>query len=74
MNSRHFQGVLPDRVWLDGYLELLRRCDAVLVVERWESSSGSRNEIDEAIRQDIPIFYSLARLADWFSEVDVKSV
>ncbi len=38
-----------DGFWLDGTLELMRRCDAVLLVPGWESSSGTRAEIEEAL-------------------------
>lgn len=47
--------MLSDRFWLEGTLELLRRCDAVLLVPGWEKSSGTRAEIEEAERLGIPV-------------------
>ena len=42
--TQHFQNECPDEVWLDGCLELLRRCDAIYLVEGWQSSKGSLEE------------------------------
>lgn len=53
---RHYSGAAPDSVWLAGDLEILRRCDAVLLVEGWEASSGTRGEIEEAERLGIPVW------------------
>lgn len=44
MNTRLFDGLAPDSVWLDGDLEILKRCDYVVMVPGWETSSGSREE------------------------------
>ena len=64
-NTRFFQGALPDKVFLDGDLAILQRCDAVLMVSAWEKSVGSQEERREAIRCQIPVFYSLPDLAEW---------
>lgn len=63
-NTRHFDGALPHHVWLEGDLELLRRCDGVLMVEGWELSQGARAEYDEARRVGIPVFETLTELLD----------
>jgi hypothetical protein len=41
---------------LAGTLELMRRCDAVILVHNWRDSAGSRAEVDEAKRLGIPVF------------------
>lgn len=61
-NTRFFQGALPDEVWLQGDLELLRRCDAVLLVEGWEQSVGAQAEKTAAEARGIPIFYACTDL------------
>lgn len=66
-NSRFFQGALPDDFWLEGTLELLRRCDALMLVEGWEKSSGARREVVEAWRLDKPVFDELSQLKRWIS-------
>lgn len=64
-NTRFFQGVLPDGVWLAGDLEILRRCNAVLTVPGWEGSEGAQTEVQEARGLEIPVFHSLAILQEW---------
>jgi len=39
-----FQGLVPDDAWLKGDLEILRRCDAIVMMPGWRESSGSRAE------------------------------
>lgn len=55
-NTAHFHGLKDDQFWLDGTMELLRRCDAVLMIPDWEKSSGARAEKAEAERLKIPVF------------------
>ncbi len=55
--TRHYQDSAPDVVWLEGTLELMRRCDAVFVLSRWESSAGTLGEIAEAKRLGLPVIY-----------------
>ena len=50
-------GELPDSFWLEATLELLRRCDLVVMMENWEESTGARGEHDEAIRRGIRVVY-----------------
>lgn len=61
-NTRHFDGALTDKVWLDGDLELLSRCDALLVSPGWDKSRGALAEIAFAEGKDIPIFYGMDQL------------
>ena len=42
--TQHYQGECPDKVWLDGCLELMRRCDAIYLLKGWELSEGSWQE------------------------------
>lgn len=65
MNTRNFDGALKDEVWLKGDLELLRRCDAMLLTGAWQGSSGVKAEIAFAETHLIPIFTSLGTLMDW---------
>lgn len=69
-NTRFFQGAADDEVWLKGDLELLRRCDAVLMTDDWEKSSGARAEALFAARQSIPVFLSLGGLKAWLDVGD----
>lgn len=56
-NTRFFQGECPDKLWLDGDLEILRRCDAVVMTRDWDKSTGAACERDTAKRLGIPVFY-----------------
>jgi len=53
--TRNFQNECPDYIWLDGCLELLRRCDAIYLVEGWEKSEGSVGEYKLAKELDLTI-------------------
>jgi nucleoside 2-deoxyribosyltransferase len=64
-NTAHFDGLQPDAFWLEGTLELLRRCDAVVLVEGWEKSSGTRAEMAEAHKQNLPVFLCVDDLRGW---------
>lgn len=64
-NTRYFDGTLTGEFWLEGTLELLRRCDAVLFTPCWLRSSGARGEHAEAERLGLPCFMTIGELADW---------
>jgi hypothetical protein len=51
------------RFWLDGDLELMRRCDAVYAMPGWAHSVGTKAEVSEAGKIGIPVFYTLRDLA-----------
>jgi hypothetical protein len=57
LNSAFFDGLAPDEAWLDGYLELLTRCDAMVVVPGHENSKGTLAEIKLAEGRGMPLFY-----------------
>lgn len=61
-NTRFFQGAADDKVWLEGDLEMLRRCDALILTPDWIKSSGARAEVAEANRLEIPVFHTLHEL------------
>lgn len=63
---------LTDQFWLGATLELMRRCDAVVLVPGWQLSSGTLAEIVEARRLGIPVFdseYELPMAAEFIAEV-----
>lgn len=55
-NTAHFDGELPDQVWLDGDKELVRRCDALALVEGWDRSTGALGELGVALKLGIPVY------------------
>ena len=64
-NTRFYQGAAPDEVWLEGDLEILRRCDAVLLTEGWDESAGTLAEVAEAKRGKIPVFMELENCVEY---------
>ena len=66
--SRHFHGEMEDWHWLQGDLELLARCDALITVGNWEESVGALGEVAYARDQDIPVFHALDTLAEWLTQ------
>lgn len=50
--------------------EFLLRSDALAVLPRWETSSGTKMEIEKATNRQIPIFYlseegAIQKIIDW---------
>lgn len=56
LNSALFDGIVPDEVFLEGALELLRRSDAIVLAPGWRGSAGARAELAEAERLGLPVF------------------
>lgn len=65
-NTRFFQGTAPDEVWLIGDLDLVARCDAVLMVPGWQQSCGATGERGHATTLGIPVFETLEDLCRHF--------
>ena len=64
--TRYFDRQCTDAFWLEGTLELLRRCDAVIFTDAWAKSAGAIGENQEAMRK-IPIFHEarFKELEEW---------
>lgn len=74
-----YEALQPYEWWLDATLELLRKCDAVMLVPGWHDSRGARGEVIEAQRLGIPVFDELAELQSWLEgftsyDVDDKAI
>lgn len=54
-NTAHFDGIADDKLWLDGTLELLSRCDAAIFIDGWRESSGSKAEWERAKVLRMPV-------------------
>jgi nucleoside 2-deoxyribosyltransferase len=64
-NTRSLHHHIDEKWMLEATLELMRRCDAVVLTEGWQESSGTRDEICEANWLGIPVFYTLFGLKSW---------
>jgi hypothetical protein len=68
-NTRFFQGTASDETWLLGDLEILKRCDAVLLTPDWVASAGARAEYEFAKERGIPRFENVKDLEKWLNSV-----
>lgn len=46
---------MPDSVWLRGDLEIIERCDAIVLSPRWRTSTGTIAEKEHAQKLGIPV-------------------
>lgn len=58
-NSEFMSGVCDEQQFLDGSLEMLRRCDAVIMVGGWRNSEGSRLEFAHAAGRHLALYHSI---------------
>lgn len=71
-NTRFFEGALPDHMWLEGDLEILSRCDAMVLAPNWEHSRGTAAEIAFAQERGIRVFETVTELKAWGYVEDLK--
>ena len=75
LNTMHMDGVFSeDRTedyhnFLAADVDLLRRCDAVLMMEGWERSTGANLELKSANILGIPVFFRVGDLRDLAAEI-----
>ena len=61
--GRGLSGACSDQVWLDGDLDMMEMCEAVVVLPNYRNSSGTLGEIAVASEERIPVFF-LSRASD----------
>jgi hypothetical protein len=66
-NTAFFGGAADDSVWLEGDLEIMRRCDALLCTADWQASEGATGEVRLARSLGIPVFETFEELRSWLS-------
>lgn len=57
LNTFLMDGLCPDNTWLQGDLEILKRCDAIFILRGWSASEGAKREIEVAIEKGLSVFY-----------------
>lgn len=62
-----FEIAQPRDFWINATLELLRRCDACLMVPGWETSEGATGERRLAGEMRLPTFDTFDAFRDWFT-------
>lgn len=53
--------------WREADLEILRRCDAILLIPGWQESKGAKMEYEFALANHIPLLYSIDVLEGWLA-------
>jgi hypothetical protein len=71
-NSSLFWEQCTEVFWRAGYIELLRRCDAIYLCPGWEASKGCCAEHEMAMHLRMPVFYHganvIGAIAAWVAE------
>lgn len=69
-NSMFFQDAdgVDDQIWLKGDIEILRRCDAMILTPNWTTSKGATAEAVFADANGIPIFHTISDLKNWLQK------
>lgn len=65
--TRHMVGVAPEATFLEGMIEIMSRCDEVLLLDGWRGSRGAVIECEKARHMRIPTWDGLA---EFLSEVE----
>lgn len=65
LNSAFFDGLVDDSVFLAGTLEMLSRCDGLILVPGWGSSKGTLAEVRYCVDNGIPVFTTVEDLLNW---------
>lgn len=58
---------LPYEYWMAMDLEVLKRCDWILMGEGWEDSHGCVREFNLAMNIGIPVLFTLQQAADFIA-------
>jgi len=72
-NTENFDGLLTEKFWIEGTKELLRRCNAMILLPDWPRSEGTRGEITEAHGLGIFVANNLAELREWLEKKKEQS-
>jgi len=57
LNAAYFDGLIPDDSFLNGMLEILRRCDVIVMMSDWELSEGAKAELALAMELEKEIIF-----------------
>lgn len=61
-NTAHFedhvyQTDIDYDYWLNGYIELLERCDAIYMLRNWRESNGAMKEYKQAVKLNKEVYF-----------------
>jgi len=56
-NSALFDGAAPESIWIAGDLEILSRCDVIVMIAGWRKSKGAQLELERARELGLEVIY-----------------
>jgi hypothetical protein len=59
-NTGLMDGICTDNIFLAGYIEIMLRCDAVILMDGFSKSEGARREYKVAKKKGMPTIYDSA--------------
>ena len=68
LNTFLMDGIGPSEMFLQGDLEILAQCDAMVVLPGYQESEGTLGEIRFARKRGIPEFYDIEDLLFWWRQ------
>ncbi|HEW91205.1 MAG TPA: DUF4406 domain-containing protein [Thermotogaceae bacterium] len=63
--NRHFFGEIDEERVINGCMDIIMRCDAILMLSGWEESAGSYMEYNFAMKNNVTVFTRIDELANW---------
>lgn len=63
-----FEQLQPYEFWIEATRLLMIRCDAVLMMQNWEKSTGATDERALALELKMPVFYTIEELKLWLEQ------
>lgn len=55
---------IPANMFIEGDLEIIRRCDAICMLPGWEKSEGSQIEYGLALELEMPVYFGVENVPD----------
>ena len=65
MMSAHLDALQPQEWWLAATLELMRKCDVLVLLPSWRRSTGTQGERLEAEGMGMPVLHGVDDLKLW---------
>ena len=56
-NTALFDGYCDDKIWLEGDIEILKRCDIIVMMSNYLKSSGAIAELNFATENNIEVIF-----------------
>jgi len=66
LNSGYIDSPETDDFVMGANIEMLKRCDAIFVMSKWEKSIGTINEMIMSLDLDMPIYFYMELLIDHY--------